>query len=279
MPDFIDLHVHSDHSDGRQSPEQIVDKALELGLIAVSITDHDALTGCIEAIKYAEDKDIEVISGIELSASKTTEDLHILGYMFRPDDERLNRAVENFRRIRYERCKKMINRLADLGMTIHIDDILHTAGRAAIGRPHLAEAMLKNNYVSSYNEAFIKYLHLGGPVYVPKAKLSPIEAIECIHNAGGVAVMAHPQLSEKDDMIEELVKCGLDGLEIYHPAHDRPTRKRYRKLARKLGIFISGGSDSHNRKGRYGDIGDQYVPVECLQDMKARWQELADRRK
>ncbi|MCP4569351.1 MAG: PHP domain-containing protein [FCB group bacterium] len=279
MSDYIDLHIHSDHSDGRQTPIQIVDDSLSMGLKAISITDHDALDGCADAIEYARGKDIQVLSGIELSASKTIEDIHILGYLFRIDDSRLQETIEMFRRIRHERGKKMIARMAGLGMNVDFERLVELAGQAAIGRPHLAEIMLKEGFVGSYNEAFAKYLYLGGPVYVPKAKLTPAEAINIIHEAGGVAVMAHPLLSERDDMIEELAASGLDGLEIYHPAHKAQARGKYRKIAERLGLFISGGSDSHNRKGRYGDIGDQNVPFEYLQDITARWQELNNRRK
>jgi hypothetical protein len=277
MPDFVDLHIHSDHSDGRQTPREIVDRAIELGLRAISITDHDVVSGCLEAITYARDKDIEVITGIELSAAKTDDDIHLLGYLFRPDDTPLLESLEKFRRIRQERGKKMVKRLA--GLDIHVDftEILNLAGKAAVGRPHLAEALVRHGHVSTYNEAFDRYLSLDGPVYVPKAKLTPAEAIELIHGAGGVAVMAHPILTDRDEMIEHMVAAGLDGIEIYHPTHTRAGRKRYRLLAKKYGLIMTGGSDSHNRKGRYGDIGDQHVPSHYLDNLKAGWQARTDR--
>lgn len=272
MADFVDLHIHSDHSDGRQSPQEIVDRAVELGLRAISITDHDVVSGCFEAISYAHDKDIEVIEGIELSAAKTDDDIHLLGYLFLPDDDRLLESLEYFRRIRQERGKKMLKRLARLDIHIEYDEILGLAGKAAIGRPHVAEAMVKHGYVGTYNEAFERYLSLDGPVYVPKAKLTPADAIDLIHGAGGVAIMAHPALTGRDEMIEEMVAAGLDGIEIYHPTHTRAGRKRYRLVAKKYGLIMTGGSDSHNRKGRYGDIGDQHVPSHYLDNLKAGWQ-------
>jgi len=278
MPDFVDLHIHSNHSDGRQSPRQVIDDALELGLKAVSITDHDVVSGYQEAAEYARDKEIEAISGIELSASKVDEDIHLLGYLFRPDHGRLLETVERFRRIRSERGKKMVAQLARLGMKLEYEEVLKAAGEAAVGRPHLAEAMVNNGFVASYNEAFNRYLGLGGPVYVPKAKLTPAEAIELIHEAGGVAVMAHPVLTNRDDMIEEMVSAGLDGMEIFHPTHTQTTRKRYRQIAQRHGLFMTGGSDSHNRKGRYGDIGQEKVPYEYLASMKEAWQKRAGRR-
>lgn len=278
MPDFVDLHVHSNHSDGKQTPKEIIDRALEINLKAISITDHDVVSGSVEAVGYARGKNIEVITGIELSASKIDDDIHLLGYLFRPDHGRLLETIDRFRRIRSERGKRMVGRLADLGFDVTYDDVLEAAGGAPVGRPHLAEAMEKKGCVSSYNEAFDKYLYLNGPVYVPKAKLTPAEAIELIHEAGGVAVMAHPALTDRDEMIEELAATGLDGLEIYHPTHNRSTRKRYRQLAKRHNLFITGGSDSHNRNGRYGTIGQENVPAEFLSGMKEAWQKRAEKR-
>jgi len=224
---------------------------------------------------YVQGKNIELISGVELSATRSDEDIHILGYLFRSDDARLLEMLEKFRRIRLERGKKMTERLAEIGMVVDFDEVLKAAGHAPVGRPHVAEAMVKSGLVSSYNEAFEKYLFTGGPVYVPKAKLTPTEAIDLIHGAGGVAVMAHPGLIGRDEIIEELVRCGLDGLEIFHPVHNAADRKRYRKTAERFGLFLSGGSDSHNRKGRYGDIGEEKVPFDYLAEIKTRHRRYA----
>ncbi|MFH1699026.1 MAG: PHP domain-containing protein [Candidatus Zixiibacteriota bacterium] len=274
MPDLIDLHIHTDHSDGRQSSVEAVKSGLSLGLKAIAITDHDAVSGVVEAIDYAAGKEIEVISGIELSASKTDDDIHILGYLFRTDDEGLLEAIDRFRKIRFDRGKKMVERLGNLGIKVDYDEVVELAGKAPIGRPHVAEVMAQRGVVSSYDEAFRDYLTLNGPVYVPKAKLTPREAIELIHNAGGVAVMAHPGLTNEDDLIEEMVSWGLDGIEIYHPTHRPAKRKKYRKLAERLGLFCTGGSDSHNRTGRYGNIGHEKVPYEYLTVMKSVWEKL-----
>jgi len=274
MADYVDLHIHTDFSDGLQTPEEVIDQGLALGLKAVAITDHDALEGCRVAATYARDKDIEFITGIELSASQTDEDIHMLGYMIDIDHQRLNETVEKFQLIRQERGKKMVERLVSLGMKIDFDAIRELAGKASVGRPHVAEAMFNRGFVLSYEEAFRKYLYVGGPVYVPKAKLTPQEAINLIHEARGLAVMAHPALTGKDDLIPIMASAGMDGLEIYHPVHKRSQRKKYRKIAEKFGLTISGGSDSHNRKGRYGDIGEEKVPLEYLTAMKARREKL-----
>ncbi len=269
MPDLIDLHIHTDHSDGRQTSQEVVEAGLSLGLKAVSITDHDTVSGYVEAAEYAADKDIEVISGIELSASETDDDIHILGYMFDPDNEQLAEALKKFRLIRYERGKKMMDRLEKIGIKIDYSEVVELAGKAPIGRPHVAELLAKYGHVKFYNDAFRKYLSLNGPVYVPKAKLTPKEAIDLIHHAGGLAVIAHPGLNIEDNMIEKLAGYGLDGIEILHPSHNRTARKKYRRMAEKLGIFCTGGSDSHNRTGRHGIIGEESVPYEYLIIMKS----------
>jgi predicted metal-dependent phosphoesterase TrpH len=177
MPDYIDLHIHSDYSDGRQSPREIVDRAIELGLKAIAITDHDTVSGYEEAAAYVQGGNMELISGVELSATRTDEDIHILGYLFRSDDARLLEVLEKFRLIRLERGKKMTDRLGEIGMVVDFDEVLEAAAHAPVGRPHVAEAMVKRSLVSSYNEAFEKYLFTGGPVYVPKARLALAEIL------------------------------------------------------------------------------------------------------
>jgi 3',5'-nucleoside bisphosphate phosphatase len=258
-----------------QTPRQVVERALVLGLKAIAVTDHDAVSGFAEMAAYVQGKEIEIIAGIELSASTDSEDdIHILGYFLRPDDERLNEILEEFRRFRVERGKKMVERLADIGIMISYDDVLKKAGDATIGRPHLAEVLVQEGLVPSYSEAFSRYLYLGGPVYMPKAKLNPVEAIQLIHDAGGLAVLAHPALTAKDDLIGHLAAAGLDGLEIYHPMHNAAARKKYRQIAKTYELCLTGGSDSHNRKGRCGDIGDEKVPYDYLANLKERWYRL-----
>ncbi len=272
MPNYIDLHIHTSFSDGRQTPERVVDDALKLGLKLIAITDHDSIGGFRPAVAHAGDKGLEVITGIELSAAREDEDIHMLGYLFRDDDAPLLEMIEKFRQIRVERCKKMVVKLNELGMVTDFDEVLEKAGKATIGRPHLAEVMLEKKFVGSYNDAFRQYLFVGGPVYVPKAKLTPSEAIDLIHQAGGVAVLAHPAVTNRDELIAELKMAGLDGIEIFHPTHKKAARKKYREIGLQNGLFFTGGSDSHNRKGRYGDVGDQKVPLEYYQTMKIAWE-------
>jgi len=271
MPDRVDLHIHTSHSDGRQSPREVVDRACQIGLKAIAITDHDSVSGYVEAARYARGKDIEVIPGIELSSAQTDDDIHILGYLIRPDNRKLADTIKRFHRIRTERGKKMIKRLARLGIEIDYEEVLTAASGAPLGRPHVAEVLVAHGVVDSYSMAFDKYLALNGPVYVPKAKLTPREAIDLIHQAGGVAVMAHPKLTDRDEIIPGLVADGLDGLEIFHPSHTRTARKRYRQMAQRYDLICTGGSDSHNRNGRFGEIGEQQVPYKYLQQLKARW--------
>lgn len=272
MPDFVDLHIHTNHSDGRQSPEEVIDMALELNLKAVALTDHDALSGIAPAVNYARGKPIEVVPAIELSTAVTDDDIHILGYFIDPEHEQLIATIRRFCSIRLERGQAMVDRLAALGMPIDYSEIIALAGTAPIGRPHVADAMVRHGYVESYDQAFQQYLGLGGPVYVPKAKLRPAEAIELIHESGGVAVMAHPGLTGEDELIPDMVAAGLDGLEIFHPTHNRVDRKRYRRLAETYRLVCTGGSDAHNRTGRYGGIGGEKVPYEYLTALRTSWE-------
>ncbi len=272
MAEYVDLHIHTDHSDGLQTPRQVVDRGRELDLAAVAITDHDTVSGVAEAAAYAATIGFDLVAGIELSASTgENDDIHLLGYFINIDHPVLVETLERFRRARLERGRVMVKRLADLGLMINYDDVIETAGGATVGRPHLAEVLVKDGLVSSYHEAFNRYLYLGGPVYVPKSKLSPSEAIGLIHETGGVAVMAHPGLTGRDEIIPALAAAGLDGIEIYHPIHNVSARKRYRLLAKKFRLAMTGGSDSHNRKGRHGDIGDERVPVGYFEGLRARW--------
>jgi hypothetical protein len=272
MADYVDLHIHTYHSDGRQTSDEVVAQALKLELKAISITDHDTVLGIPEAESCAAGTGLEVVSGIELSTTVDDRDLHMLGYLFDPENKQLLDAIRHFREVRETRGQRMLEKLTELDMPIEIEEVRAAAGEAAIGRPHIAQVMLEKKYVHTYNEAFRRYIGTNGPAYVPKANLSPQEAIDLIHEAGGVAVMAHPALTAYDEYIPTLKEQGMDGIEIYHPTHNRSDRQRYRKLGKKLDLFFIGGSDSHNRKGRYGDIGDQRVPYHYLDDMKDYWQ-------
>lgn len=268
----IDLHIHSTYSDGTKTPEEILDEVREKKLAAFAITDHDNAGAYLELKDKLQVGDPEMITGVELSAGKGGEDLHILGYFFDPEAEFLVSELKRFREIRNQRGALMLQGLKKLGIDIPLDMVIDIAGKSAIGRPHVANAMVQVGAVSNIDEAFAKYIGLDGPAYVPKANLTPKDAIDLIHSAGGLAFLAHPRIAGASKYIREFVDYGLDGIEIYHPYHYGTHVKTYAKLTQKLSILGSGGSDYHGREGKYGAIGSQPVPYDLLTAMKTKAQ-------
>lgn len=268
MSDTIDLHLHTTHSDGVVDTSGVVRKVREVGLSAFAITDHDSLEGYFEARELLGDGDPELVPGVELSASLDSCDLHILAYLFDPENPELNEALGEFKRRRNKRGEKMVQRLNDLGIEISIEEVHHHAGSAAVGRPHVADALYDKAHVNSYEAAFERYLGNDKPAYVAKVNFAPDEAISLIHMAGGLAVLAHPLIGESYKHIEYLVEQGLDGLEVYHPHHSSAEVVQLTRMADQYGLIGTGGSDFHGRAGRYADIGSQQVPSDCLDKLK-----------
>lgn len=270
---FVDLHIHTNCSDGVFTPAEILEKVRAAKLAAFAITDHDTIEGYRKVLERLTPKDPELITGIELSSSYETSDLHILAYGFDPDNIPLNNAITKFKDARTQRGKKMVEKLNQLGVKITYEEVQKKAGSGVIGRPHVAEAIFDSGAISRYNEAFEKYIGVSGPAYVAKANLSPNEALELIHSAGGTAVLAHPMVGEAYQHIEMLAGLGLDGIEVFHPEHSGEDTKKLKKVAQEFGLSITGGSDFHGRDGRNDKIGSQkvsYVYLSHLQEkMKA----------
>lgn len=266
----IDLHIHSTFSDGNKTPAEILELAREKNLIAFSITDHDNIGAYSEVKKLRRKDDPEIIIGVELSTGRGGEDLHILGYFMDPDSEIFLTRLKGFRKIRNSRGARMLKELKKLGIDIPIELVKNLAGQSAIGRPHVAQAMVQTGAVKNMDEAFVKYIGLHGPAYIPKANLSPKEAIELIHGAGGLAFMAHPRIAGAYNYIDEFIGYGLDGIEVYHPYHYSNHVRAFAKIVKDKAILASGGSDYHDREGRYGAIGSQPVPYDLLLAMKKK---------
>lgn len=264
----IDLHIHTTYSDGLTSPAHVLDIVRKKGLEAFSICDHDNLGGYFETRKLMMEGDPELVPGVELSAGRSGEDIHILGYYFDPDSKILVEALRRFREIRNRRGARMLQELKKMGIDISMELIEEIAGNSAIGRPHIADAMLRVSAINRYEDAFNRYIGLNGPAYVPKANLTPKEAIELIHGAGGLAFLAHPRIANAARFIDEFIDYGLDGIEIYHPYQHAGHRKTLSKIAKSKSILACGGSDYHGREDRYGMIGSQPVPPELLSEMK-----------
>ncbi len=263
----VDLHVHTYFSDGTLSPAAVVALATERGLAALSITDHDSIES-LEPAREAVGPSLDLVPGIELSSLYEGLDLHILGYYVDPGHESLSRRLERFRDDRQQRAMAMIQRLRDLGVGLDPAEVVHLAGPGVIGRPHIARAMVKAGHVPSLDDAFRRYLGRGGRAFVPRTSFKAEEAIDLVHAAGGVSVIAHPGPLLPDRVIEDLADSGLRGIEIWHPQHNSATVRRYRALAQRLGLLETGGSDFHGAH-RGPDLGGVRVPLRA-------WHRLRD---
>ena len=255
----VDLHVHTYFSDGTLSPEAVVALAAERDLAALAITDHDSLES-LEPARRAVGRSLELVPGIELSSMHGPLDLHVLGYYVDPAHEGLGRRLERFRRDREQRAMTMLARLRELGVPLEPAEVLNLAGPGVIGRPHIARAMVKAGHVPNLDDAFRRYLGRGARAFVPRASFQAEEAIELVQAAGGVSVLAHPGPLLPDSVIEELRDAGLRGVEVWHPQHRGATVRRYRELARRLGMLETGGSDFHGTH-RGPDLGGVRVPL------------------
>ncbi|MEE8417380.1 MAG: PHP domain-containing protein [candidate division Zixibacteria bacterium] len=266
--DYIDLHIHTNASDGLFTPSEIVENSLKLGLGAISITDHDTVDGYAEATRIVDPEVMEVVPGVELSSNYKGADIHILGYYIDHQNPEFVKKILKFRQYRYERGENMVARLNEIGLNLSMDTVKTIAGNSSLGRPHVADALLKEEFVQTYDEAFARYIGYHAPAYVPKKILTPPEAIDLIHLIRGVAVMAHPGTLRHDEFIPDLVEMGLDGIEAFHSQHKRNDIIRYKNMAGKFGIIYTGGSDCHGpRKGR-ALIGTQRVPYSVLEKLK-----------
>jgi len=262
----VDLHAHTVFSDGQLTPEALVELAVERGLAAIAITDHDSIDGIARARDAAAGR-IEIVPGIEVSTSTDGLDLHVLGYFIDPGDARLAAQLKRFRRERIERVRRIARRLEALGASIDVDEVLERAEPGVVGRPHVASALIRGGHVKSVDDAFRRFLGLRADAYVPRPAFHPADAIAMIAEAGGVSVLAHPGAYVPDGLVRELVSKGLDGVEVWHPQHGAALVKRYRALAAELGIIESGGSDYHG-PGRHTDLGGVRVPASALRRLK-----------
>ena len=265
---LVDLHCHSVFSDGELSPQQVATEAQRLGLAAVALTDHDCLDGLPAFFSAAVG--FEAVAGVEISARREGSDVHVLGYWISPEDEQLRRRLEDLAGERRRRAAAMVDRLRSLGVAVDPESVTAFAGRGTVGRPHLARALVESGAVSSVEEAFRLFLRPGRPGYVEKQGPSPEEAIRWIHDAGGVAVLAHPGLLHHDRWIEDLARAGLDGIEVWHPRHGPQQRRRYAKLARDLDLVGTGGSDYHGESVGDARIGQEPVPAKVLESLRER---------
>jgi predicted metal-dependent phosphoesterase TrpH len=242
---FADLHIHSTASDGTLTPEEVVDRAARLGLGAVSIADHDTVEGVPNALKEGCRVGLEVIPAVEINTDSSKGEAHILGYFLAQWEPSLEVALADLRESRRERLERMVERLQDAGVDVELSRVLEIGGHGSVGRPHLAHAIVEAGFARTPDEAFRRFLVRGAPGYVPRKRFAPAEAIELVHNAGGVAVIAHPEKVHDEALIDSLISGGLDGVEVYHVDHSPSRTRWWREFASKRGLLLAGGSDSH----------------------------------
>jgi predicted metal-dependent phosphoesterase TrpH len=268
-----DLHLHTTFSDGRFTPSELVDAAALAGLSAIAVTDHDHTGGLPEARLRAERYRMEVLTGVEINTIWQDRELHVLGYCFDETLDWWNDLMNDQRAARERRMERFVTRLQDLGLPVAMDDVRQVAGSGALGRPHLAQALVAKGLVSSEQQAFDQWLSSGSAGYVPREGISPVSAIHAIRKAGGVASIAHPRSVglESGDLLGELVSEGLGALEVVHPSHPPMLRDYYRSMADYYGLLWTGGTDDHGPKGgRPARIGSDSVPYSVVEALKAR---------
>jgi len=266
---YADLHIHTHYSDSTSSPLEVLKDAKKNEIACIAITDHDTIDGIKPTIKAAKEFNIEVIPGVELSAEMEGRDIHILGYMFDYDDQTFINHLKDMQSSRLKRMEKMIKKLKGLGIDgIKMDEVCALAKSDAVGRPHLATIMIEKGVVSDYREAFNSYLADWAPAYVPKFKQTPIEAIKMIHDAKGVAVLAHPFITKVDELIVQFVAAGLNGIEVYYPNISKKITEYYRNIADKYQLIATGGSDAHGKAKKNTYVGKTKTPYSVVEDLK-----------
>lgn len=266
---LADLHVHSVYSDGEDEPAEIVRKAGLKGLSIIGVSDHDSISGVREAIIAGEKQGVEVIPATELSAIYNGADTHVLGYFIDTSNPVLLEALDRFANARRDRAEKMVKKLRDRGLKIEFEDVERAAGKGTIGRPHIALAMIKNGSVRSMDEAFYNYIGFHCAAYVRKYEIEPAEAAEIIHEAGGLAVLAHPLAGRagRPDIIK-ILDAGLDGIEFRHPRLSSEDSEYLKSLAEERSLLLTGGSDYHGEGRGPGGLGECAVPAERVVAMK-----------
>ena len=284
---MIDLHMHSTYSDGSQTPEQLILEAKTKGLRAIALTDHDTVDGIAEFVALGEQHGITTVPGVEISVDTKLPNnghMHILGLLINPQATQLKETLNYLMKERNERAQQIINRLQALDIDITMEELLAEAGEGAIGRPHVAKILLRKGVVSSIQEAFDVYLAKGKPAYMDKKKLGEADAIRMIHEAGGLAIMAHAHLMHYDTFEEtkakllELKELGLDGFEVYYSGMPSEFSRQLIELAEQHDFAIYGGSDYHgaNKPGiemGTGKNGDLQVPDSVLEQLLTRRQQ------
>jgi predicted metal-dependent phosphoesterase TrpH len=266
---YVDLHAHSTASDGSRSPTDVVREAKRVGLSAIALTDHDTVSGIPEAVAAGAELGVRVVPGVELSAVEGDAETHILG-LHLSDTRALESGLVGLREMRRTRAERIVLRLNELGVRIEFAAVLEQAGGGAIGRPHVARAMIAEGWAVDFRDAFERYLGNGRPAYVSKDRLAVTDAIGLIHNAGGLAVLAHPAAAGTRERVAAFVGQGIDGVEVRHPSHSPDDVARLLALVEHFSLVPSGGSDWHGAADGPRTLGVMRVPGDWLARQDSR---------
>lgn len=269
---FADLHLHTSFSDGTYSPEELAALGQRHNLAAMALTDHDTVEGCTRMSEACSKAGIEFIPGAELTAESKGIEVHLLAYFIDTTNPRLLMEIAEFQRGRQQRIHEIVGKLNHLNIGLQSESVFKLANCRSPGRPHVGRALVQQGFCATMDEAFQRFLKKHRPAYVPKAKMSATHGIELIHNAGGLAVMAHPALNQSDEVIPKLVEAGLDGMECFHSKHSAGDARHYVRLAARYKLLVTGGSDCHGlSKGRplIGSVKLEYQYVEQLKNAYA----------
>ncbi len=251
MTSKADFHTHTNASDGKLTPTQLVQLAVSRGLEILGVTDHDSTQGIPEALEAASQYPaFTLVPGVEMSTDIPGDEVHVLGYCIDPEDTAFQKALEDLRMARRDRGRMMVQKLHNLGIDIPWERVEAAAGEGAVGRPHVAQVLQEMGFVSSFQEAFDRYIGRNGPAYAERVKLTPSEAIAMLAKAGTLPVLAHPaSLSNLDSLLEELKAAGMVGMEVYYQDYDQATLTRLAAAADRHGLLKLGGSDFHGIGG------------------------------
>jgi 3',5'-nucleoside bisphosphate phosphatase len=269
--EFVDLHMHSTFSDGALQVKDLIDLCRVQGLSAIAITDHDNIDSFEEGREYALAQGIEYIPGVEISSAIDGSDIHILGYMFDPTHLKLNKTLVELRVRRVDRARQIVDRLEAKGVSLNYDRVVARAHGGSVGRAHIAAQLVEEEFVANFQDAFTKYLGNESALMseLDTVKLTPAEAIGLILEAGGVPVLAHPSKTNRDDLLDMLVACGLMGIETYCHGQTQASYQKYRTFAQKHNLICTGGADFHVKRydGR-NSPGSLRIPYKVLSSMK-----------
>jgi predicted metal-dependent phosphoesterase TrpH len=280
----VDLHCHTSASDGRLTPAGLVARASRLALKVIAVTDHDSTDGVVEALSAGREHGLEVIPGVEINTDAPRTEVHMLGYYVDHTDPFLQSELARLRQGRVARARRMAEVLGPMGAPVSFERILEIAGDGAVGRPHVAQALLEAGHVITYDEAFQRFIGRNSPAYVERMKFTPAEACVLIRQAGGVPVLAHPVAFDRlgaiktpfdlDETLPTLKHAGLMGIEVYYPGYDAVTLDYLLGVARRHELLVTGGTDFHGIRPMEPDLGGIYVPIRAVRRLRSAWEHL-----